>query len=132
MMQLEEARAWFAKDRFATEATGIRIDEIGVGYARCSLEVEPKHCAAHGGVMGGAIYTLADFAFAVASNIDGRLTVTASGTISYTGRAKDRQLVAVCRCIKDGRTTCLFETRVTDGQGNLVALVTSNGMHLER
>ena len=132
MMTLEEARKWFQGDRFATEVTGIQIDELGENYAKCSFTAEPKHCAAHGGVMGGAIYTLADFAFAVAANAGGQLTVTTSSTVSYPGMAKDPHLTAVCTCIKNGRSTCLYETRITDGLGNLVAHVTSNGMHLNR
>ena len=56
---LEEAREFFSKDYFATKATGIIITEVGDHYARCSLTITRDHQNAYGGVMGGAIFTLA-------------------------------------------------------------------------
>lgn len=130
MMTLEEARAIFAKDIYATETTGIRIDAVESDHAECSMKITEKHLAAHNGVMGGAIFTLADFCFAVASNADGRLTVTTSSMINYIGRAKGTVLVARCELVKSGSRTCLYTTTVRDELGNLVAQVTSNGMHV--
>ena len=70
MGTLEEARKIFSKDLYATELSGIEIDDIGKDYAKCSMKLTEKHKNAYGGIMGGAIYTLADFAFAVASNYE--------------------------------------------------------------
>ena len=67
---MDEARKMFAKDRFATEQTGAVIEEVAPNYAKCSMQIMDQHRNAYGGVMGGAIYTLADFAFAVASNFE--------------------------------------------------------------
>lgn len=64
---LDEVRKLFKKDRFATES-GAVINEIGERYAKCSLKLSDSHRNALGAVMGGAIFTLADFAFAVAAN----------------------------------------------------------------
>ena len=75
MTKLEEARAFFAGDRFATE-NGAVIDEIGEHYAICSMEITPHHLNAAGRVMGGAVFMLADFAFAVASNFGHPADVT--------------------------------------------------------
>ena len=75
MTNLEEARAYFAQDRFATE-NGAVIREIGEGYAVCSLELTERHRNALGNVMGGAVFMLGDFAFAVASNYGKRPTVS--------------------------------------------------------
>lgn len=58
----------FIKDLFVSEGLGAVIDEASYGYARCSMEIEPRHCNALGIPMGGTIFTLADFAFAVACN----------------------------------------------------------------
>ena len=130
-MNTEEARKYFIRDRYAMITTGIEIDEARDNYSRCSLKVEDKHLAVNGHVMGGAIYTIADFAFAVASNSAEQLTMTSSSTISYLGQPKDGRLIAECQCIKNGRTTCCYETTVTDGQGNLVAHVMVNGVHIQ-
>ena len=78
--ELEQIREFFAKDRFATD-NGATIEEVDDGYAKCSLEIQPHHLNAANTVMGGAIFTLADFAFAGASDDLGNAVahVTASG-----------------------------------------------------
>ena len=129
-MTLEEAREYFKNDRFAMVTTGIEIDEVGDNYSKCSLKIRDGHLAAKDQVMGGAIYTLGDFAFAVASNTQTQLTMTASSSISYLSQPKDGQLIAECKCVKNGRRTCYFETSITDGLGNIVAKVVSNGLHI--
>ena len=43
MTDLEKAREFFGGDLYATDATGIVIDEIGDHFARCSLEITRKH-----------------------------------------------------------------------------------------
>ena len=83
MTKLEEARAFFAGDRFATE-NGAVIDEIGEHYAICSMELTPHHLNAAGRVMGGAVFMLADFAFAVASNFGHPADVTTTSQIVGT------------------------------------------------
>lgn len=129
-MTLEEKREFFKKDRFATYKTGIIIEDACENYSRCSFEITPDDCAAHGGVMGGAVFTLADFAFAVATNSDEKLTVTVSSNIEFMGLPKDKKLIAEAKCLKDGSRACFFEINITDGLGNPVAAVMSNGMHL--
>ena len=129
-MTLEEAREFFAADRFATYKTGITIDEIGRDYAKCSFTATENDVAAHGGVMGGAIFTLADFTFAVATNTREQLTVTTSSTVNFIRMPKDMKLTGEARCLKNGKRACFFEITITDGAGNLVATVLSNGIHL--
>ena len=70
MGTIKEAREIFANDRYATVLSGAFIEEIGENYAKCSMKITADHRNAYGGIMGGSIYTLADFAFAVASNFD--------------------------------------------------------------
>ena len=38
----------FIKDLFVSEGLGAVIDEASYGYARCSMEIEPRHCNALG------------------------------------------------------------------------------------
>ncbi len=131
-MTLTQAREYFAGDKFATEATGITIEDVGENYAKCSFKIKDIHKNAVGQVMGGAIFTLADFAFAVATNNCDRVTVTAVSQINYLGMAKGDTLIAETRLIKDGKRSCFFEIVITDNLGNVVATVNSNGMHLEK
>ncbi|MBP5464296.1 MAG: PaaI family thioesterase, partial [Treponema sp.] len=83
-----------------------------------------------GGVMGGAIFTLADYTFAVASNFRQPQTVSVTSQINFIGRAKGKSLTAESQLIKDGRTTCLYGISVTDELGTKVAFVTISGMKL--
>lgn len=124
--ELEQIRKIFANDRFATD-NGAVIDEVDDGYAKCSLEIQPNHLNAMGTVMGGAIFTLADFAFAVASNWNKLLNVSTTSQITYLGAAKGKRLIAEAHKVKEGRSTCYYLVDVTDELGNMVAHVTSSG-----
>lgn len=130
MTDLEKAREFFGGDLYATEATGIVIDEIGDHFARCSLEITRKHQNAYGGVMGGVICTLADFTFAVCSNFNQPHTVSLTCSINFLGMAKGKKLISQSRQIKDGRSTCTYEIDISDELGTKVALATFTGMKL--
>lgn len=127
MNYLEEARERFKSDIYATETTGIVIDEVDIGYAKCSFTINESHMNAANSVMGGAIFTLADFCFAVAANAGNALTVSLTSQINYLSRAKGQRLIAEARCVKAGRNTCFYNIDVCDDLGNLVAVVTTNG-----
>ena len=58
----------FANDRFATDLVGVEILDADDGYGKCRLEIKDIHMNAGNHIMGGAIYTLADLAFAIAAN----------------------------------------------------------------
>lgn len=124
---LEDAREFFQGDVYATGLTGCVIDEARPGYARCSLTLEPQHRNALGGVMGGAIYTLADLAFAVASTMMGQPTVSLTSQISFLSSTKGDSLTAEAEVVKSGRNTCYYRVGVTDNLGRKVAEVTVNG-----
>ncbi len=127
---LEEAREFFGGDLYATETTGIVIEEVGEHYARCSMEITRKHQNAYGGVMGGATFTLADYTFAVSSNFNQPQTVSVTSQINFIGMAKGKKLISESHLIKDGRTTCLYEINISDELGTKVAFATFTGMKL--
>jgi acyl-CoA thioesterase len=124
---LKWARETFANDRFATEAAGVVIEEAGDKVCRCSMKITPIHKNAAGGVMGGAIFTLADLTFAVAANFGGNMTVSISSNISFIGVCKGDTLLSTAKCIKSGRSTCFYEIEISDDLGNKVAIVTITG-----
>jgi acyl-CoA thioesterase len=127
MTDLERARAVFGKDNFAAE-TGCVIEAVEPGYARCSLALETRHRNALGAPMGGAIFTLADFSFAVASNFDRDVYVSTSADVHFLSSAKGSILRAEAREIRCGRRTCLFGVTITDELETQVAYVTVSGM----
>ena len=123
----QSARNRFAGDKYATEATGVFIEDVDVNYAKCSLTVKPCHLNAMGFVMGGAVFTLADLAFAVAASTDNPNTVSLNSQINYMNATKGPVLYAEAKCTKNGKIICLFEINITDGDGNRVANVTTTG-----
>ena len=123
---LDEVRAFFEKDRYATE-NGIVIEDYGDEYAKCSLTIDEHHRNAMGALMGGATFTLADFAFAVATNWDEPGTVSLNSNISFCGTARGNKVTAEAKCIKDGRSTCCYLITVKDNLENMVATVMING-----
>jgi acyl-CoA thioesterase len=128
MTDIEKVRELFAKDRYATD-NGMVIDEIGDHYAKCSVELNENHLNAMGAVMGGVHFTLADFAFAVASNWQEPGVVGLDCNISYLSTVKGKRLIAEAHLVKDGRTTCCYNVSVSDSLGNPVAAVKVVGFH---
>lgn len=125
-MDIQGIRAYFAKDVFATDM-GIYIEEAEPGSCTCTLPVTDKLNNAKEGVQGGAIFTLADFAFAVASNCDGTLCVTHSCSITYLLSVKGTKLTACAKCITKTRRTTTYEVFVSDDTGRQIAVALING-----
>lgn len=126
-MNLEEASRIFSNDLFATERVGAEIIAIGTDYAKVGCDISPGHLNARGAVMGGVYFTLADFCFAVASNIGDYFTVSVNSSISFLAPAKGKKLFAESRLLKNGSSLCFYEISVTDDMGTLCALVNATG-----
>ena len=120
-MQSEITTEFFGRDQFAAQ-NGITAVEVRPGYARAEMEVEPRHLNAVGIVQGGAIFTLADLAFAMASNSHGVVAVACQADITYMKAVAAGRLTAVAEEISRTRklSTCMI--RVTDDVGELIAL----------
>lgn len=130
-MYLNEIKKRFENDLFATRLVGIEPVEASEGYAVCRLEVNENHQNAMGGVMGGVVFTLCDFAFAIASNgLDNPLTMTLSSSISFLSQPKGKILTAAARKVKDGRHACFYEVTVEDEAKTVVAIALFNGYKL--
>ena len=123
---LKQLKQKFIHDAFVADGLGAVIDGASYGFARVSMEIQPRHCNALGIPMGGAIFTLADFAFAVAAN-QGRDVVTQASQITFLKAAQGKRLIAEARQVKDGKRICFYEVKVNDDLGNEVAFVTVNG-----
>lgn len=130
MSDLEEAKEFFIKDRYAMVTTGIDILEVGPKYAKCILNIEERHFNVAGTVMGGAIFTLADFTFAVASNFRQGHAVSLNSSINFFRPGTGKYLTAESEIVKDGKTIINYNINVKDDQDRLVAVVNINGMRL--
>jgi len=137
---VETVREIFSADKYLM-MTGVVIEEIGEDFCRCSLNAGPEHMNAGGSVQGGAIYTLADSAFAVAANIghiergeaDVFITVSQSASISYMAAGAANVLLTVeARKVGGGKRAPVFRMDVTDAGGKRIATMTGNGYTVTR
>ncbi len=109
-------------DRFIN-LLGIELVDASAGYCKVQLRVTAEMMNAVELTQGGVAFTLADFAFAVASNSHGTTAVSLNATISYPA-ATTRGDVLVAIAQEDNRTnrTGLYTVRVEKDDGTLVAL----------
>ena len=126
---IEEARTYFTGDRFAVNA-GITIDALGDHTAVCGFDITPDHLNAENGVMGGAIFTLIDLAFAVAANNIHKPTVAQQVSMNFLSGSRGSRLTARATCRKDGRSSCVYNVDVSDDLGRDIAQATVTGFKL--
>lgn len=126
MTEIEEANEFFKKDVYAMETCGIKITKIGEA-CECQMEIGAKHLNALNSVMGGAIFTLADFTMAVALNYKSSPAVTTSATINFLAPAKGKVLTSKAIPIRKGRTLSYYQVNVYDELGTHIAALTMNG-----
>ena len=137
-MDINETRLFFQSDKYLV-TTDVHIDDARADWCRCSLQVQPLHMNSVGAVQGGAIYTLADSAFAVASNLrhmterDGKITVSQSASISYLSAGKaGSTLYAEAHKVGGGKRSSVYRIDVTDQEGRMVATMTGNGFVIDK
>ena len=118
---MDRITEFFKGDHFAAHA-GIELLEARGGYARARMVVQPHHLNGVGTVHGGALFTLADLAFAVACNAYGTVAVAINVSISYLKAATRGILLAEATEESKNRRLGLYTVRVTDESGDLVAL----------
>lgn len=122
---LEEVQTFFAQDRFASEACGCEVLEAARGHAVCAFVIGQQHLNAMGNVMGGAIFTLADFALAIACNVGEAPTVSVQSSIEYFSAAKGTRLIATADADKSGRSLGFYTVDIADELGTKVARMTA-------
>ena len=113
-------------DRFA-QYTGIELVNCSPGYALARLTPENKHLNGLGFVQGGAIFTLADFAFAAASNEAGIPTLGINAAISYIKAPRGKVITAEAKEASATKKLCTYEVTVRDENGELAAKMLATG-----
>ena len=108
-------------DRFAVNS-GVEVISVSEGAARTQLVVTTEHLNAGGVCQGGAIFTLADTALALAANSGFMLTLSVDAAIYYhkaavVGDVLTADAVVVCAHPKIPS----FEVKVANQRGELVA-----------
>ena len=121
-----------AHDRFAAH-NGITVEDADYDYGKVSLAFEDHAKNSLDMLHGGALFTLADMAFGLASNFgqeDGTM-ISTNATISYMKSAKTGPIVAEARLANGGRHLATYEVKIYDGQGTYIACAMISGYRLD-
>jgi acyl-CoA thioesterase len=107
----------------ASRALGITLEELGLGRARLSMQVQKSMANGQKVCHGGFIFTLADTAFGYASNTHNQRTVSASCSIDYLAPVflDDRLTAEASEVLRGGRRG-IYDVKVTNQKGETVAL----------
>jgi acyl-CoA thioesterase len=93
---------------------GIELLEVHYGYAKAKLKVTDFHLNNAGVCHGGAIFTLADFAFAVASNSFGKVSLAINTSISFMHAAREGdELVAEAKLVDESNRLGTYEVIIS-------------------
>ena len=116
----EELKHIFKGDKYA-ELSNIELLTAGTGHATAKMTLHPHHLNALQTVQGGAIFTLADFTFAVACNSHGTVAVALNVSITFMKAATAGTLWAEAREVSKNFKVGSYNVTVKDDQGDLVA-----------
>ena len=120
-MEIETIKKFFKGDRLA-EYLGIELVEVSMGKAVARMEIREEHLNGIDTVHGGAIFTLADFAFAVAANSHGRVTVAINVSISFMKASTKGTLTAVANEISLNPKIATYTVNICNDDGELIAI----------
>jgi len=124
---MKDLKEFFKGDRFAARS-GAELLEVGEGYAVARMEVTDDHLNGGQVCQGGALFTLADLAFAAAVNSHRRLTFSTTSTITFVSSVRKGSVVtAEAREVVNHPRMPYAEVRLTDEAGRIVAVFTSSG-----
>lgn len=126
-MDCEKLRDFLNRNDLFCRYCGIGLTRVAPGEAEAELKVTSDMMNSRGVVQGGAIMTLADFAFAGAANAMGHTTVSTGVTTNFLRPGTGKKLIARAKKIHHGKSTCLYQVDVVNEEGKLVAMVNVNG-----
>ncbi|BDZ71117.1 PaaI family thioesterase [Methanobacterium petrolearium] len=118
---MEKILEFFENDRFAAH-NNIEVVDIAPGKATTRMEVNDIHLNGVGTVHGGALFTMADFTFALAANSHGTVTVAINANISYLKAVKNGVLTAEARELSSGGRIASYTVDIYDESRDLVAV----------
>ena len=119
---MQELKQFFSTNDLFARHAGIELLDAGPGWAKASMRIEPFHFNGAKTVHGGAIFTLADFAFAVASNSHGSLAMGINTSVSFVKAALTGTLYAEALEQSKGPKLASYSVMITDDAGDVVAI----------
>jgi len=100
-----------------------KLVDIDENY--CELEgiITETSLNPYGIAHGGYIFGLDDTAAGIAARAKGRNAVTVSSSISYIRMAKGNKIIAIAKCLKEGKNISNYEVEILDEDNKIIAKV---------
>ncbi len=114
-----------------SRSLGIKIVELSDGYVKLTMTVQESHMNFVGLLHGGVSMSLADQAFACATNtLDGNyVAIQFSFNLFGTAKPGD-ELIAEGRLVHGGRSIGVCEMTVTNSSGKVIARATGTSANI--
>lgn len=119
---MQELKRFFSTEDLFARHAGIELVDMGPGWAKASMKIEQFHFNGAKTVHGGAIFTLADFAFSAASNSHGTLAMGINTSVNFVKAAIKGTLYAEAREQAKGPKLASYSVMITDDAGDVVAI----------
>jgi acyl-CoA thioesterase len=108
---------------------GMKLLELSPGHARVSMKLRSEYLTFNGFIFGGIITSIADQAFACATNSMGRPSIAAQFNVHFiAAAAPGDELTAEGRVLRKGRRVDVCEIAVTNQEGKLIARATGTAI----
>ncbi len=123
-MEDKKKQAYFKKveGEPLAQLLGIKLKDVGEGYALCEMEYTEKMDNIYGNAHGGALFSLIDEAFEISSNSHENIAVALNMNVTYMKPPrKNTVLTAESKEINRTRRTASYYITVKD-KDNLIAV----------
>lgn len=127
-MTEQERMDWYAavQARANQEGTyavdgGMRIEELGDGWARGALQLAPRHANPMGIIHGGVYCTMMDQVAGTAACTGGGLCRTVNCEVRFLAAAQGDRLTSRAEAVRMGRSIAVIRAWVEDAAGTVCA-----------
>lgn len=119
---MKEVQNFFNReDKFANHCN-MKITSVSPGCAEGEMEIQDYHLNGAGTVHGGAIFTLADYVFAAASNSHGQLSLAINASIAIFKAESGGVFTAKAKEISRNAKLATYQIDVSNADGDAIAL----------
>lgn len=128
---MDAIKEFSENDRFAKQI-GIELVEVSKGRAKAKMKITDIHLNAVNTVHGGAIFSLADYAFAIAANTHGNISVALNVNISFLKAVSEGTLFAEAEEVSINPKIATYNIRVLNEHNELIATFQGMAYRKER
>lgn len=111
----------FKRDPYA-KLLNMRLVDWKKGYAKTAITLTEDLLNFHHAANGGLLFSLADYAFAVASNSHGQVAVGINTHMAFTNAGKvGEELICIAEEVNKGGRLAVYQMEIRNQEGELKA-----------